>query len=351
MHVKYSIDRNFLCRLFLFIALSLLAVLIYKVRGKIYNVLLPCSIGVLTAYILNPIVVYLTNKGFKRKVAVALIYFILICSVAVAMFCVIPVIISELNKLIESIPFYAKQVQSFFNTFKKGYRDNLPIGMQEVIDRNIIQLENRLMSVLQNLTNRLPGLFSGLFSFILGPIIGFYLLKDLDELKKSMAMYVPSAYRDGLFRWMRKIDSALGRYIRGQLTVSFIVGILTSAALYLLGIDYALLIGILSAITNIIPYFGPIIGAMPAIAIALLKYPGKIFWIVIVFALIQQLESGIISPHIMGENLGLHPVTVIFSLLVGGTFFGLWGLILAVPAAALLKSIIIAFLEKLEKEK
>lgn len=351
MNVKYILDRQFLYRLFLFITLILLATLVYKLREKIYNVLFPCSIGVLTAYILNPIVVYLTNKGFKRKVAVALIYFILICSVAVAMFCVIPVIISELNKLIESIPFYAKQVQSFFNTFKKGYRDNLPIGMQEVIDRNIIQLENRLMSVLQNLTNRLPGLFSGLFSFILGPIIGFYLLKDLDELKKSMAMYVPSAYRDGLFRWMRKIDSAMGRYIRGQLIVSLIVGILTGFSLYFLGIDYALLIGILSAITNIIPYFGPVIGAMPAIAIALLKYPGKIFWIVIVFVLIQQLESGIISPHIMGENLGLHPVTVIFSLLVGGTFFGLWGLILAVPAAALLKSIIIAFLEKLEKEK
>ncbi|MFO7151843.1 MAG: AI-2E family transporter [Bacillota bacterium] len=350
MNLRYILDRQFLYRLFLFIILGFSAFLLYKIRAKIYSVLLPCGIGVLTAYLLNPVVVYLTNKGFKRKVAVALIYFILICSVAVAMFCIVPVTISELNKLIESIPLYAQEVQNFFGTFKESYRDNLPVGIQEVIDRNIIQLENKLISILQNLTNKLPGFFSGLLSFVLGPIIGFYILKDLDELKKNAVMYVPGAYRDGLLHWMRRIDSALGRYIRGQLIVSFIVGILTTAALYLLGIDYALLIGILSAVTNIIPYFGPIIGALPAIAIALLKYPNKIFWIVAVFALIQQIESGIISPHIMGENLGLHPVTVIFSLLVGGTFFGLWGLIFAVPAASLLKSMLLTFLEKIDKQ-
>ncbi|MCG0276390.1 MAG: AI-2E family transporter [Thermosediminibacteraceae bacterium] len=351
MNVKNFFDRKFLCRLFLFITFIFLIALIYKVRDKVYNVVFPCSIGVLIAYILNPLVVYLTTKGFKRHVAVALIYFILICAIAVAMFYVVPVIITELNKLIETVPFYAKQVQDFFYTLKKEYKDNLPVGLQEVIDRNITLMESILLNLLQNLVERLLSWFSGLWSFILGPIIGFYILKDLDNLKSSLAKYIPLAYRDSFFQWIKKIDSTLGHYVRGQLIVSLIVGILTSLALYILGIDFALLIGILAGITNIIPYFGPIIGAVPAITITLLKYPHKVLWVVGAFALIQQIESGIISPQIMGEHLGLHPITVILSLLFGGTFFGIWGLILAVPSAALLKAVINTVLQKFESKQ
>ncbi|TYP59894.1 AI-2E family transporter [Thermosediminibacter litoriperuensis] len=348
MRAKIFSDRIFLYRLFLFIVFILLVMLIYRVRDKLYNVVLPCGVGILIAYILNPIVLFLTVKGFKRHVAVALIYFILLCSLAVAMIYIVPVVIAELNKLIETVPFYAREFQNFVYRFRKNYRNSLPVGIQEVIDRNIDQMESLLLDLLQNLVGILLSWFSGLFSFILGPVLGFYILKDLDKLKNSMTRYIPNAYRDRVFHWVGKVDSTLGRYVRGQLTVSLIVGILTSLALYILGIDFALLIGILAGITNIIPYFGPIIGAIPAIAIALLKYPRKVPWVVIAFALIQQVESGIISPHIMGESLGLHPITVILSLLIGGTFFGVWGLILAVPVAALLKVVMVSALEKFE---
>ncbi|ADL07897.1 AI-2E family transporter [Thermosediminibacter oceani] len=348
MRVKFFHDRIFIYRLFLFTVLILLAILIYRVRNKLSNVLLPFGVGILIAYTLNPVVLFLTAKGFKRNVAVALIYFILLCSLAVAMIYLVPVIITELNLLIDAVPFYAREVQYFVYEFRKNYMSSLPAGIQEVIDRNIDQMESILLDLLQNLVSILLGWFSGLFSFILGPILGFYILKDLDRLKNSMTRYIPAEHRDRVFHWVRKVDSTLGRYVRGQLTVSLIVGILTSLALYSLGIDFALLIGILAGITNIIPYFGPVIGAVPAVAIALLKEPGKVPWVVLAFALIQQVESGIISPHIVGENLGLHPITVILSLLIGGTFFGVWGLILAVPATALLKAIMISILEKLE---
>jgi predicted PurR-regulated permease PerM len=317
-------------------------------RKKIAAILFPFVLAILIAYILNPIVVFLISRGIKRAAAVSLIYFILIGSIIVALIYIIPVLLLELNKLIETIPFYTKEAQHFVNELKKNYRNTLPTGVQDIIDRNINRIEKILLNTLQNIMNIIMGWFSGLFSFILGPILGFYILKDLDDIKKSIAMYLPASHRERILHWLKSIDTAMGRYIRSQLIVSFIIGMLTAAALYILRVDFALLIGVLAGITNIIPYFGPFIGALPAVAIALLRYPEKIPWVIFSIIIIQQIESGIISPHIVGEHVGLHPITVIFSLLVGGTFFGIWGLVFAVPAAALVKLLLMPTLENLQ---
>jgi len=318
-------------------------------RGKVANIILPFIIGILISYILNPIVTFLVSKGMKRSIAVSLIYFVLLGSLVVALVYIIPIIIMELDKLIDTIPFYTKEAQRIFSAFKTKYKSALPLGVQEVVDNNIHEMEKLILDVLQNITDILVKGFSGLFSFILGPILGFYILKDLDIIKKSLTYYLPYKYRDKIISFARKIDSTMGRYIRSQIIVSFIVGLLTTLAMYLLKIDFSILIGLLSAITNIIPYFGPIIGMIPALMIAILKYPEKIVWIIISVIIINQLESSIISPHIMGENVGIHPLTVIFSLLIGGNFFGFWGLVFAVPIAALIKLLITPLVEQWQK--
>jgi predicted PurR-regulated permease PerM len=201
-------------------------------------------------------------------------------------------------------------------------------------------LEKLLLDYLQKVADSIITTFSSMFSIILGPILGFYLLKDLDKIKDSMIKYLPKSYRNNIIRWFGKIVNTLGKYIRSQLIVSLIVAFFTTIAMVILDIDFAFIIGVLSGVTNIIPYFGPFFGVMPAVIIAILRYPYKIPWLIISMLIIHQLESGIISPHIVGEHVGLHPITVIFSLLIGGNFFGLFGLVLAVPVAALLKLIL-----------
>ena len=283
----------------------------------------------------------LTERKMNRTAAVALIYFILIGSIIVALVYIIPIIILELDKLIDTFPFYTREVQNILANIKTTYLTSLPLAFQEIIDRNIHRMEELLLAWLQKIADAIIGIFSNMLSIILAPILGFYFLRDLNKIKECTILIIPISYRKIVLQWFERFSSTLGRYFRSQLIVSLIIGALTTISMMILGIDFAFLIGLVAALTNIIPYFGPLIGIMPAIAIALLRYPYKIPWIIVSMLIIHQLESGIISPHIVGEHVGLHPITVILALLTGGTFFGLIGLILAVPTAALMKFIIL----------
>jgi predicted PurR-regulated permease PerM len=332
-------NRIFLYRLFLFIAIILLLLFIINNREKIAQVLQPFVFGVVIAYILNPVVEILTENKMHRTAAVALIYFILIGSMIIALVYILPVIIIELNNLMDTLPLYSREVQKFLASIKTSYLAALPASLQEIVDRNISRMEELLLRYLQKIADGIIIVLSSILSIILGPILGFYFLKDLDKIKESAFLYIPAPNREIVKHWVERIGITLGRYLRSQLLVSLIVGILTTLSMLILNIDFAILIGVVAGLANIIPYFGPIIGTMPAIAIAILRYPNRIPWIIILMLVIHQLESGIISPHIVGEYVGLHPITVIFVLLTGGIFFGLTGLILAVPVAALIKLI------------
>lgn len=306
-----------------------------------YAVILPFVFAIIIAYILNPLVEMLTERKMNRTAAVALIYFILIGSIIVALVYIIPIIILELDKLIDTLPFYTREVQKILANIKTTYLTSLPLAFQEIIDRNIHRMEELLLAWLQKIADAIIGIFSNMLSIILAPILGFYFLRDLDKIKECTILIIPISYRKIVLQWFERFSSTLGRYFRSQLIVSLIIGALTTISMMILGVDFAFLIGLVAGLTNIIPYFGPLIGIMPAVAIALLRYPYKIPWIIVSMLIIHQLESGIISPHIVGEHVGLHPITVILALLTGGTFFGLIGLILAVPTAALMKFIIL----------
>ncbi|WP_083947459.1 AI-2E family transporter [Thermovenabulum gondwanense] len=334
-------------KLFYYIPIIVGVFIIFIYRKKIKSIILPFFIGGIIAYILNPVVDYLGKKGLHRTVAISIIYFILIGYSIVTLFYIIPVMINEINKIVELLPIYSKIVDNFINTIRVSLGDSIPSNIKSTIEGQIFKLESGLALFLQNTVNLLiHGISSFFSSIILGPIIGFYLLKDFKKIKKNIEDILPEKYRLLIFPFLNKIDFALGKYIRGQLIVCFFIGVLTTLILYIFKIEFALLIGILAGVTNIIPYFGPIIGALPAVIIALMKCPQKIPWVLLSLFIIQQVESGIISPWIMGENLNLHPLTVIFSLMVGGTFFGIWGLILSIPMAAVLKLLINSYNKK-----
>jgi len=312
-------------------------IFVFYNKEKIVTIILPFVFGIFITYLLNPLVELLTQKKINRTVAVVLIYFILIASIVIALIYIIPILIFELNNLIETIPLYTSESQEIIAKIRRNYLASLPISFQEIIDRNIDRLQELLLGFLQNAVDAIISIFSNFFSIVLGPILGFYFLKDLPYIKENIILCIPIPYKNLAIEWSEKISKTLGRYIRSQLIVSLIIGFLTTFSMLILGIDFAFVIGALAGITNIIPYFGPVIGALPAIIIALLRYPEKIPWIIISMLVIHQLESGIISPHIVGEHVGIYPVTVILSLLIGGTFFGIIGLIFAVPVAALIK--------------
>ena len=190
------------------------------------------------------------------------------------------------------------------------------------------------------------GLFSGLFIYLLTPILAYYLLRDKAIICEKINGIFPCAYKQRIAYLCREIDRVLTKFIRGHLLLALIVGILMAIGLSIINVKFAILLGIFAGVLDLVPYFGPILGAIPAVAIALLDSKSKAIYVIIITVLIQQLESNYLSPKILGESVGLHPLAIIFVVLAGGHLFGFLGLVLAVPAAAIGKIIINYYLDK-----
>jgi len=203
------------------------------------------------------------------------------------------------------------------------------------------------MLSLQNAADSLINFFSKMFNFFVVPVLTFYMLKDSEHFKNQLILVIPKSNRKKILQLFKDIDNVFGKYIRGQIFISSIVGIMTTIVLVLIKVKYPLILGIFAGVSNIIPYFGPIIGMIPTIIFALLDSPTKALYAMGSYILVQQMESGIITPKIIGESIGLHPIYVIMALIIGGKAFGIVGLIIAVPFAAIIKLCIKHYLKSI----
>ena len=229
-------------------------------------------------------------------------------------------------------------MQQILKSFQDGYMNSgLPESFKDVLDENILMLQSMILTLLQNIANGIIEIFSQLFNIVIIPVITFYILKDIEYFKNQFILVLPKTKRTKFIVLIRDIDNVFGKYIRGQIIIASFVGIFTTIALILIKVKYAVILGIFAGIANIIPYFGPFIGIVPTILFALLDSTGKALYAAGAFILIQQLESGFLTPKIIGRSVGIHPVYVIMSLIAGGKLFGVIGLIMAVPVLAAIK--------------
>jgi len=310
--------------------------LLYRLGVLLFSVIIPFLIAVILAYILNPLVEFLENRHIPRSLGILLIYAVFFSAAFLFSLTVVPKLMNELYKLGEMLPQYTGQFQKFLLHLQSDYRRiALPDSIRLALDQNIVNLQAEIQNLLERITGSVISLFSNLLAILVIPLTVFYILRDMDNLKRSVVMLFPKRYRTYIVAMGSEMDRTLGAYFRGMLIICFIVGLFTYLGLIIIGLDYALILGIVAGITNVIPYFGPIIGAIPAVFMALLTSPGLALKTVIVYVVVQQLEGHLIAPQVWGRTLGLHPLLVIFVLLIGGKFFGLAGLIFAVPFTAM----------------
>ncbi|MDD3705521.1 MAG: AI-2E family transporter [Clostridiaceae bacterium] len=319
----------------------IIAVLIFVVLRygiTISTVIKPFIIAAVFSYLLNPIVSIFEKKGIRRIFGVIIVYLIFIALIMLLSFVLVPKLIKEISALVVNIPQYSKQMQELFRQFQDGYmKSGLPESFKDVLDDNILMLQSMILTLLQNIANGIIDIFSQLFNIIIVPVITFYMLKDAEYFKNQFILVIPKAKRTKFIVLLRDIDNVFGKYIRGQIVIASFVGVLTTVALIIIKVKYAFILGIFAGIANVIPYFGPFIGIIPTILFALLDSTGKALYAGVAFILIQQLESGFLTPRIIGKSVGIHPVYVIMSLIAGGKLFGIIGLITAVPALAAIK--------------
>ncbi len=281
------------------------------------------------------------EKGLSRFMALIFVFGILSSILAAIGIIFIPAIITELDSLAHRIPYYVERIEALINKFNTKYQKvELPATITLVLDRTVRRLEEVTLQFIERTTGAIIGLLSRMFSLIMAPILAFYILKDFEFLQKTVWRLVPKNSRRGIKELLGRINLSLFGFFKGQLFVSLIVGVLSTIGLRFLQVKFYLVIGLLAGFFNVIPYFGPFFGAFPAVIIASFISGRLVLWVILLFFLIQQLEGSIISPKIMGDEVGLHPIIIIFSLLAGGELLGIIGMLLAIPVAAIIKEVL-----------
>ncbi len=307
--------------------------------GGIWGVILtPLLFSVLLTYLLTPVINYLERQGLARPVAIIIIYIFFLALAVLFCLNLVPTLIGELQELIGVLPEYTEIFLEAFERMESEYeRFDLPQGIRQAVDEGIEEIQKDLVLFLERLSQFFISLFSQFLALFLVPIVTFYFLKDAETFKSNILRLVPAHYRSTVRETLGDINKTVGLYLRGMVLVSGIVGALVYLGLIILGVEYALFLGLINALTNFIPYFGPFLGSIPAIIIALLHSSSLAWKVALLIILVQQVESQLLAPQVFGKNLGFHPLTVILAILVGGKFFGFLGLILSVPMLAIFR--------------
>lgn len=305
--------------------------LLYAVRG----VLLPFGAALFLVYLTEPLIDRMEQRLVPRVVAILVIYAVLLGVAWVAVVYFWPTVTWEAERAVSSLPERLTEVRRVAEQLiTLGRNRRLPLLAMEALSALTAELQRSVAQVGRRAVSATLSAFSHLALLALAPVISFYLSRDWPALRRGILRLLPPEGRGEVRRLLAEVNEVLGGYVRGQLVISAFVGVTTWVGLTVLGIPYALLIGVLAGLFDIVPYFGPVIGAGPAVFLALDRSPLTALYVVGLFLVIHQLEGAILVPRIMGSRVGLHPVLVIFALLAGGQLFGLGGMLLAVPAAA-----------------
>ncbi|MGI8383247.1 AI-2E family transporter [Robertmurraya sp. P23] len=319
--------------LFVFLKLQPIWLPIFKIT---MIVVLPFIIAAFISYLLHPVVETLHENYLPRWLAVLIIYTLFFGSISVALYNGVPAVIHQLRDLTENAPSFANQYREWIDEIQ-DQTSTWPEAFQERVDSSIVAIERMLDNTLTRAVNLGMGIINSALLFAIIPFIAFYMLKDYEKIKKAVWYITPKKWRSGGTLFLRDVDKSLGSYIRGQLLVCVMIGTISALSFWFIDLRYPLLLGLIVGVTNIIPYFGPVIGAVPAVIIAATISVKMIVFVVIIIALLQFLEGNILSPFIVGKSLHMHPLVIMFALLAGGEIGGILGLILAVPIMAILK--------------
>lgn len=300
----------------------------------IYAVLLPFLISLVISYLLQPVVDLLVRRHVPRSVAILVIYLVFIVLIAIAVLQAIPAVSRQLMQLMERFPILLHQVDTWLNHLNDQKR-YLPDAAKQGIENALTKVESSLAGSVSNLFMMLSSTVNALFIVFVIPFLVFYMLKDADAIGRGMLRMTPVRWRKYTKVVLVSVDKTIGSYVRGQLLVMLCVGVLTYVGFLIIHLPYALVFALFLASVDVIPFFGPVIGALPALILAFSIGPQMALKVLIVNIAVQQLEGNLISPQIMGKSLHLHPMSIVAALLLGGELGGIVGLIVSVPLLSL----------------
>ncbi|MDZ7780877.1 MAG: AI-2E family transporter [Gemmatimonadota bacterium] len=329
------------------------------------TLLAPFVLAVVLAYVLDPLVDWMQERRIPRTVAILLLALPALGALGLLLFVAIPAAARQVGTILSDLPVFFARIADWIEASpaRLGTLD-VPLVDEEALltrlravdgEAVVAFLEERRADLGRWIWEGVLGLGRGIGSAftVLGyvaltPVLTFYLLRDWDRITARLAELVPEDRRDDTVSFAREGDRLIARYLRGQVTVAAIVGLVTGLGLWAVSFPYAATLGLIVAVFSIVPYLGLVLSLAPAILIALVSgsVALSLLKVAVVYAVAQGLEGTVISPRIVGESVGLHPVWVVLALALGGYFFGFVGLLIGVPAAAMGKLLVLRALER-----
>ena len=347
---------NILLKIMLAMAILAIAILIIYlldktsvlvILGKIISILSPLFLGLLIAWLVEPAINYFVKNKVGRKLATVVVYLILIFIIILIAALIVPEFIAQVNELITRIPNFLKSINTFINDTFKSTADFDLSSVKESLINNINNFVNNFTS--ENLTGIVEKLSSSIkvvSNFVLGILIAFYLSLDFKNVNKYVSILIPNRFHEDIKKITTPLNEMLRNYVNGTLLSCLFVMILSLIGFLISGVSSPLLFAIFCAITNLIPYFGPYIGGIPVVLIGFTMNPYVGLGCLITVVLVQFLEGNILNPLIVGKAVDLHPVILMLSLLVFEYFFGIFGMVIAVPIVATIKIVLLFFENK-----
>lgn len=333
-------------RLNFIISISIGIVILFYVLSKLKWLFIYFSFALMLAYFFDPLYRYFIHKKIPKVLAIIIVFGIIIALLILTIVFLIPSVINQLNVLYKEIPNFIENYQNLILSIKPQLSKFInPADVEILLKENLSELQKGILGFSQSIIIYLSNIVSSVtFGIVIIPLILFYLMRDMFIFKENLYIFVSKENKKEFKEVLEEIDHIVSGFIRGRIIVCFIVGTLIGIGLYFLNLKFALIIGIISGVFNFIPFLGPIVGVVLALIFAL----GQPWWIllmiVVLFILVNQLEAIYLNPNILGKGLGLHPLTVILSMLICGQLLGILGVLVAVPLAAILKVLAIRYL-------
>jgi len=315
-------------------AIVLIAILfaVYSFSGVITHTILLFILAGLVTFITVPLVNTLVSKGAYRIVAIFLTYslFFAVLLVLAAIFA--PIVVEQVSEFAQNIPDYVDSLIAFAERVQEQLQE-IPFLQQIPFDPDelILQATAIVTEQLRTLVLLIPSLILLITDIVLILILSFYMLFYLPQIDKTIKRSLPLGTIGVYDKFLVTMKSAFGRYVLGQLSLMFAVGTLSGIGVWLVGLPFPLLLGLWAGLTEIIPILGPILGAIPAVIIAFTIDPILALWVILIFVVVQQIESGILSPLIFRGASGINPLLIILAIIAGGEIAGIIGIFLAVP--------------------
>ncbi len=321
---------------FWLILLLVTLICVYLLR----SVLLPFVAGMAVAYLLDPVCDRLERWKLSRTWATTVVTFCFVLICVIVLLLVIPAVVSQVVTFVERAPDYLAAIQREIAALLESVRDRLDPGTEEKLQSVLRSSADKLFTWA---TGVLGGIVSGgvaFFNFValvvITPVVAFYLLRDWDRMVAKADDWLPRRHQDTIRRLAKEVDETLAGFLRGQGAVCLSLAVFYAIGLTIVGLDFGLVVGLIAGFLSFIPYVGSMVGLVLSVGLALAQFDDwlSIALVAVVFFVGQAIEGNVLTPKLVGDRVGLHPVWVMFALLAGGALFGFVGILLAVPVAA-----------------